>query len=124
MVPARTTSPVWRFTPRRFALESRPLRELPPPFLCSIAWFLLGFGGPGPLGSRRLLGRRLLSRRLLGLGLSRLGLHGILDRKLCGRDLSLGDLGIGGDGVGLDCDRRGVRRDCISFGGLRGCGTL
>src|SRR5580700_5579636 len=98
MLPARTTSPVWRFTPRRFALESRPLRELPPPFLCAIGWFLLGFGGPGSLRSRGLLGRRLLRFRLVGGG--NLGLDSILDRLLGDGDLRLGHLG-------FHCDRLG-----------------
>src|SRR5882762_934273 len=35
--PALTRSPPNTFTPRRFACESRPFRELPPAFLCAIA---------------------------------------------------------------------------------------
>src|SRR5580692_11066293 len=91
MVPARTTSPVWRFTPRRFALESRPLRELPPPFLCAISGFLLGFRRPRALRGGGLLSGRLgcLSRGLFHCVLS----HGNLglDRLRLGRDrLGLG----------------------------------
>src|SRR4030095_14582524 len=37
MLPAGTTWPPKRFTPRRWPGESRPLRELPPAFLCAIA---------------------------------------------------------------------------------------
>src|SRR4051812_28608503 len=37
MFPASTRSPPYFFTPRRWALESRPLRVDPPPFLCAIA---------------------------------------------------------------------------------------
>src|ERR1039457_3116746 len=125
MVPARTTSPVWRFTPRRFAWESRPLRELPPPFLCAIAWVLLGFGCPCALRRRRLRRGRLL------LGLS---LDGLLHSELGDRDLGLDGLGFGsnrgghlGDGLGLRCNgvgfRRGLRRRralwcrCLGLGG-------
>ena len=36
IVPARTNSPPYLFTPRRFALLSRPQRLLPPAFLCAI----------------------------------------------------------------------------------------
>ncbi len=32
--------PPKRLTPRRWELESRPLRELPPPFLCAISELL------------------------------------------------------------------------------------
>src|SRR5581483_7388067 len=35
--PPVTSSPANAFTPRRWALESRPFVELPPPFLCAIA---------------------------------------------------------------------------------------
>src|SRR5437016_2294934 len=34
--PALTRSPPNTFTPRRFDCESRPLRELPPAFLCAM----------------------------------------------------------------------------------------
>src|SRR6266550_3115796 len=36
--PARTVSPPKTFTPRRCPWLSRPLRELPPAFLCAIAY--------------------------------------------------------------------------------------
>ena len=36
VLPARTVSPPKRFTPRRLASESRPLRDEPPAFLCAI----------------------------------------------------------------------------------------
>src|SRR3954470_16621646 len=36
MAPALMTSPPEVLTPRRFECESRPLRELPPAFLCAI----------------------------------------------------------------------------------------
>src|ERR1700694_3740536 len=54
MVPARTTSPVFRLTPSRLDLLSRPLRELPPPFLCAIGCLLAWTCG----ALRRLGGRR------------------------------------------------------------------
>src|SRR6266850_6500192 len=37
MLPAATSCPPKRLTPRRFDCESRPLRELPPAFLCAMA---------------------------------------------------------------------------------------
>src|SRR6267378_7722562 len=37
MLPAATSCPPKRLTPRRFECESRPLRELPPAFLCAMA---------------------------------------------------------------------------------------
>src|SRR5262249_8585580 len=37
MLPASTCSPPKIFKPRRWACESRPLREEPPAFLCAIA---------------------------------------------------------------------------------------
>src|SRR5580704_4320035 len=97
MVPARTTSPVWRFTPSRFALESRPLRELPPPFLCAIAWVLLRFWCPGSFRSRRFGGR------LLCFGLARVSSDRLFDRQLGDRDVGLGDrdVGLGDRDVGL-----------------------
>src|SRR5690348_15702990 len=36
--PALTRSPPYTLTPRRLDCESRPLRELPPAFLCAIAF--------------------------------------------------------------------------------------
>src|SRR5664279_5680554 len=36
MLPAVMTSPPYVLTPRRFDSESRPLRELPPAFLCAM----------------------------------------------------------------------------------------
>src|SRR5688572_30780311 len=81
MLPPTTSWPPNFFTPRRRPAESRPLRELPPAFLCAISNYLLllrvvGLGG---LFGGRLLGRRLFVRglrtgavldggRLLGLG--------------------------------------------------------
>src|SRR5665213_4569016 len=37
MFPASTIWPAWRLIPRRCDCESRPLRELPWPFLCAMA---------------------------------------------------------------------------------------
>src|SRR5260221_14425069 len=85
--PPVTVSPANTLTPRRFAFESRPLREEPRPFLCAIAVLRLGLGGGGvagglgrwlPLSGRWLLlsGRRLL-RSSHGLLLGR---HGLLLR--------------------------------------------
>src|SRR5215813_1518635 len=48
MLPAGTTWPPKRFTPRRWPGESRPLRELPPAFLCAIAGYsFLAFAALG-----------------------------------------------------------------------------
>src|ERR1700680_2332157 len=98
MVPAGPPSPVWRFTPSRFALESRPLRELPPPFLCAIAWVLLRFGCPGSLRSSR-FGPRLLRLRLVRLSRDRL-----FDGELCDRDLGLRRFSLDGDRLGFAGD--------------------
>src|SRR5580698_6682547 len=94
MVPARTTSPVWRFTPRRFALESRPLRELPPPFLCAISRFLLGFRCPSALGGGRLLSRLLVR----GPGYRS---SGLFHSKLRDGHFGLDGLGLGGNCLGF-----------------------
>src|SRR5205807_692971 len=48
--PPLTAWPANVFTPSRCALESRPLRLEPRPFLCAIVRLRLGFGG---LGGRR-----------------------------------------------------------------------
>src|ERR1039458_7169765 len=103
MVPARTTSPVWRFTPRRFAFESRPLRELPPPFLCAIAWVLLCFGGPCSLRSCRLCGG------FTGSGLLSLSRNRLLHRELGDGDLDFDGLGFSDDRHGFLCDRLRLR---------------
>src|ERR1700754_2176726 len=41
MLPALMTWPPYIFTPRRLASESRPLRVLPPAFLCAMSSILL-----------------------------------------------------------------------------------
>src|SRR5436190_1762610 len=74
--PAVTFSPPNSFTPRRFALLSRPLRELPTPFLCAIPCLLFrgfargfgagrgrGFGGVSPVRPVGHVGRVRNSRR-------------------------------------------------------------
>src|SRR5690606_29129088 len=94
MLPPTTSWPPNFLTPRRRPIESRPLRELPPAFLCAISNYLLLLRsrllGRGLLGSRFLLGsilRGLLSRRfLLGSGLR---------SRLLRRVLGLGSLGSG-----------------------------
>src|SRR6476660_1463089 len=53
--PALTSWPPTRFTPSRWAAESRPFRELDAPFLCAIALPLLPGGDAGDLH----LGQRL-----------------------------------------------------------------
>src|SRR3954469_17452244 len=45
MLPAETCSPPKRLTPSLLAWESRPLRELPPAFLCAMSYsFKCGAG--------------------------------------------------------------------------------
>src|ERR1700693_5097896 len=95
MVPARTTSPVWRFTPSRLAFESRPLRELPPPFLCAIACVLLRSGCP------RSFRGSLSGGRLLRLRLVRAGRDSLFHRKLGNRDVGLRRLSLDGDRLGF-----------------------
>src|SRR6478752_4854314 len=43
--PVSTCSPPNFFTPKRRPAESRPLRELPPAFLCAIAYSFFFFAG-------------------------------------------------------------------------------
>src|SRR4029453_19183606 len=84
MLPARTRWPPVFLTPRRRPIESRPLREEPPAFLCAISDSLFlrlgggllrrGLGRCLPCWFRFGLLRRLLRFRLL-LGLLRLGLR-------------------------------------------------
>src|ERR1700749_2623976 len=50
MFPETTASPPYIFTPRRFDSESRPLRGLPPAFLCAMTYFLNGSGSAGDRG--------------------------------------------------------------------------
>src|SRR6478736_3499564 len=75
MLPPTTSWPPNFFTPRRRPAESRPLRELPPAFLCAISNYLLLLVG--------LLGGRLLRRSLLGRSLLVRGLRtrAVLDRR-------------------------------------------
>src|SRR4051812_624826 len=96
MLPPTTSWPPNFFTPRRRPAESRPLRELPPAFLCAISNYLLLL--LSRLLGRGLLGRGLRRRRLVvGLG----GGGGLLDRF---RLLGLGFL------LGLDALGRLFRR--------------
>src|SRR5690606_2966717 len=112
MLPPTTSWPPNFFTPRRRPAESRPLRELPPAFLCAISNYLLLLGS-------RLFGRGLLGRRLFSHGLLRglLGGSFLLGRRLrSGRFRSF---------LGLDSLGRGLGRSlCLrlrlrSFGSLR-----
>src|SRR5438874_8487140 len=48
IVPARTACPSERFTPSILGLLSRPLRELPTPFLCAMTLPLYCFLYPQP----------------------------------------------------------------------------
>src|SRR6187431_3341727 len=75
MLPPTTSWPPNFFTPRRRPAESRPLRELPPAFLCAISNYLLLVVGR--------LGGRLLRRGLLGRSLVVRGLRtrAVLDRR-------------------------------------------
>src|ERR1700761_4984811 len=52
--PPVTVWPPNTFTPRRWALESRPLREEPSPFLCAIAGLRVGCCGLGARGTGQL----------------------------------------------------------------------
>src|SRR6187431_2517166 len=101
MLPPTTSWPPNFFTPRRRPAESRPLRELPPAFLCAISNYLLLLVGllGGRLLRRSLLGRSLLGRSLLVRGLRTravldgrglLGLGFLHDLDALGRFLPLG----------------------------------
>src|SRR6187399_2892025 len=89
MLPPTTSWPPNFFTPRRRPAESRPLRELPPAFLCAISNYLLLLVG---LLGGRLLRRCLLGRSSLGFARDRLLVRGLRTRAvLDGRGL----LGLG-----------------------------
>src|SRR6187402_1314876 len=102
MLPPTTSWPPNFFTPRRRPAESRPLRELPPAFLCAISNYLLLLVGllGGRLLRRSLLGRSLLVRGLRtrtvldGRGL--LGLGFLHDLDALGGLLPLGFVSLGG----------------------------
>src|SRR4051812_1838688 len=47
ILPAVTSSPPYRFTPKRLLTLSRPLRTLPCPFLCAICFVYRSSGVPG-----------------------------------------------------------------------------
>src|SRR3954468_6430952 len=59
IVPARTYCPSERFTPSRFDSLSRPLRELPTPFLCAIVRTPLRASALGVDSRDRHAGQRL-----------------------------------------------------------------
>src|SRR5262245_63859076 len=84
IAPAETVSPPNAFTPSRFEVESRPLRDEPPPFLCA----MVRRGYQLVLGSRRIRRRRRIRRcgRVSGL------LVGLLLRRPTGAELHVGDL--------------------------------
>src|SRR6266542_1108377 len=99
IAPAVTVWPAKTFTPSRCALESRPLREDPPPFLCAIFVSFVGrFGLGGGLGLGLGGGLGLRLRLVLASGLG-LGLAGRLATHL--QDL---DRGQAGAGAAVDAD--------------------
>src|SRR5262245_7128609 len=72
--PARTTLPSYSFTPSRLDLLSRPLRELPTPFLCAILRSSLSCLRSGDLDGLDLEPRQRLT--MAGLApVALLGLH-------------------------------------------------
>src|ERR687895_1211538 len=70
IAPAETASPPNVFTPSRFDVESRPLRDEPPPFLCAMVrrgyQLLSGRRGIRFVVRRLLLGRSPLAQLDLG----------------------------------------------------------
>src|SRR5580692_840801 len=93
--PAFTNWPPYRLTPRRWALESRPLRLDDAPFLCAISVLLrCRLGVALRLGALGLGGRGLGARRLSSRGLGARGLSG---RRLSSRGLGARGLGLGAD---------------------------
>src|SRR6266700_2547386 len=116
--PALTAWPPKRLTPRRCALESRPLRELDAPFLCAIS-LLLSRGDVGDLELGQLLTVALplvvtgLVLELVDADLRALGLRDHL-----GLDRNLGQL-VGGvrDGLAVD-EQDGRQRHLVAWGGV------
>src|SRR6188508_447213 len=88
--PPVTTSPAKTFTPRRLALESRPLREEPRPFLCAIANGSLALDRRDADARQFLAVARAALVAALGLELE----HAELGAALMGDDLGL-DRGVG-----------------------------
>src|SRR5258706_10205985 len=81
MLPASTIWPPKRLTPRRWPGESRPLRELPPAFLCAMAKSS-GQLDAGDLEHRQVLPVAVLAARVLPPALLEdddLGAAGLLD---------------------------------------------
>src|SRR5262245_59566489 len=109
--PALTCWPPKRLTPRYWALESRPLRELDAPFLCAISVQLLLGLDVGDLDAGQLLPVTLplvvagLVLELVDLDLGALGLG---DDLAGHRDLGQ-RVGVGGDGPFVDDEQRGER---------------
>src|SRR4051794_2441192 len=105
--PALTTWPPNRLTPRYWALESRPLRELDAPFLCAMSVLPLCAGGGGRTGDDTgdpHLGQRLaMPLTLVG---TRLVLE-LVDHDL--RALGVGDHFTGHRHLRQICGRRGDR---------------
>src|SRR5262245_1432008 len=101
IVPALTSWPPKRFTPNRCALESRPLLDDPPPFLCAIAQSSLALLRRLDVGDLDLGVLLTVSHAASVTGLVLvfadvdLGALGVADD--LGRDLDLGQLlGLGG----------------------------
>src|SRR6187431_3449900 len=101
--PARTFWPPNRFTPRRCALESRPLRVELAPFLCAMSASLPCLLDAGDLDAREVL-TVPLALLVAGLVLELLDhdLGAALFAEHLGRDGHLGELvGVGRDGVAV-----------------------
>src|SRR5687768_5462020 len=118
MLPARADWPPNNFTPRRLLSLSRPLRELPPAFLCAIVnYFALGVFLAAPLAGAAFFVDAALA--------------GFSAAALAGADfLALGALSgsalatSAGAGLGVSCSSTaGAAADSLGLGVLAGLGA-
>src|ERR1700754_81810 len=109
--PPVTDSPANTFTPRRLALESRPLREEPRPFLCAISRRSLALdrGDPDARQFLTMAGAALVAALRLELEDAQLGAAKVLDD--LGLDGGLGQAITLEDGVAVAGEQQWLHRD-------------
>src|ERR1700754_4623239 len=109
--PPVTDSPANTFTPRRLALESRPLREEPRPFLCAISRRSLALdrGDPDARQFLTMAGAALVAALRLELEDAQLWATEVLDD--LGLDGGLGQAITLEDGVAITREQQWLHRD-------------